>query len=145
MPETLRSTLLAKIQVVFPSIIQDVNTFTESHQYSYKAIHFSIYNRFATKVCAKMYLLLLQLKSIIYVQGDHAPTAAHPSTLQRDGRKPIHSAFNVPRWSEEAKDSMDKFCLLEDAFESVFLWISEQVCHLDTFNLLNLIFVSFLD
>ncbi|KAF8905588.1 hypothetical protein CPB84DRAFT_1620085, partial [Gymnopilus junonius] len=47
--------------------------------------------------------------------GYGAPSTADPSTLQRDGRRPVNTSLNVPRLSKEIKDNQEVYQMLLDA------------------------------
>ncbi|KAF8870153.1 hypothetical protein CPB84DRAFT_1661993, partial [Gymnopilus junonius] len=55
--------------------------------------------------------------------GYGAPSTADPSTLQRDGRRPVNTSLNVPRLSKEIKDNQEVYQMLLDALRPVFEWI----------------------
>ncbi|KAF8909033.1 hypothetical protein CPB84DRAFT_1632420, partial [Gymnopilus junonius] len=113
---SMRDTLLHKMEYILSGQVKYVDTESEGINNIFGALHASWYPRFAKN-------------------GYGAPSTADPSTLQRDGRRPVNTSLNVPRLSKEIKDNQEVYQMLLDALCPVFEWIYATLKRLfpDTF------------
>jgi hypothetical protein len=134
MPEALKSTLIAKLEMIYPNALENVDTALEGHQNSFPSVHFSFWFKYGRRVgffCG--FFVLLKI-----FQGDGTPSDADPSTLRKNGKHHVNTSQNVPRASLELKENSREHHMIIEAFGPVFEWINQLVCYVFLFTFLAL-------
>jgi hypothetical protein len=128
-----RSTLLRDVDAIFPEILKDVDTEEEGIHNSFEAFHFRSYWKFAKNVSCYNKVTKPRYPNS-FLKGDHTPSLADPSTLQRDGRKPVNTSLNLPRMGQDVKVNSTTYQMLTEALKPVFDWIRDLVRMVFFFN-----------
>lgn len=61
------------------------------------------------------------------MQGTDAPTDAHPSSIRRKDKAPVHTRVNLPRESRESEEWAEVAAELVEALDPIFTWLNELV------------------
>ncbi|PPR03551.1 hypothetical protein CVT26_006107 [Gymnopilus dilepis] len=101
MPEDLASPLPDRLDFALGGKFRVVDTKSEGSSNKFDALHIKHYAKFGKK-------------------GYGTPIYADPSTLQRDGRRPVNTSLNVPRFSQEAKDNPEICKMITEALQPAF-------------------------
>ncbi|KAF8878972.1 hypothetical protein CPB84DRAFT_1852209 [Gymnopilus junonius] len=101
-------TLSDKLEIILARKLKYMDTKAEGFANTFDALHGKWYDKFA-------------------VDGHGTLAYADPSTLHRDGCRPVNSCLNVLHFSQEAKDNPEVYQMLVEALEPVFTWIQEQL------------------
>lgn len=124
LPQGIRGTLLDQLRIICP-ILHNVDSASEGADHFFSSIHFSYYNRYSNRVrmCSLSLFIIAH-----FSQGDGTPSDAEPTTLLKNNkRKRTNTCQNIPRRSNELKDNIESYCMLQDAFKPLFEWLEEQV------------------
>ncbi|KAF8906949.1 hypothetical protein CPB84DRAFT_1844084 [Gymnopilus junonius] len=101
MPDSLASPLPDHLDFVLGGKFRVIDTKSEGSSNTFDALHVKHYAKFGKK-------------------GYGTPIYADPSTLQRDGRRPVNTSLNVPRFSQEAKDNPEMCKMITEALQPAF-------------------------
>jgi hypothetical protein len=124
MPEDLKSSLIPKLEMVYPKALRIVNTAQEGIQNSFPSVHYSYWFKYGRRVCFSFLCFPVVLK---FFQGDGTPSHADPSTLQKNGKHRVNTSQNVPRASLELKENAPEYQMIVEALGPVFVWINQLV------------------
>jgi hypothetical protein len=88
MPEALKSTLIPKLEMIYPNSLTFVNTAQEGHQNSFPSVHFSFWFKYGRRVCFSFFPFPVALKKIREM--------VHPLMLTLQHCKRMGSIESIP-------------------------------------------------
>jgi hypothetical protein len=125
-PEALRSTLIPKLEMVYPNALKFVDTAKEGPQNFFPSVHYSYWFKYGRRVC--YFLFPFPVSSCAKnFQGDGTPSHADPSTLQKKGKHRVNTSQNVPRASTELRENSPEYQMFVEALGPLFEWINQLV------------------
>jgi hypothetical protein len=126
LPEALRSTLIPKLEMVYPNALKFVDTATEGPQNYFPSVHYSYWFKYGRRVCNFLFSFSVSSCAENF-QGDGTPSYADPSTLQKKGKHRVNTSQNVPRASTELKENSPEYLMFVEALGPLFEWINQLV------------------
>ena len=106
--------------------LQETDSAAAGTEFQFQAVHFSWYNRHATRVSLSVSAVISNFHAVLIFQGDDVPQDVHPMLL---GKKDLRTNYSqmLPYTSKDMLEHADTYHNLQVVFDNVFTWVAEQV------------------
>lgn len=126
MPMELRQDALLHLHNAFEgNLLHQTDSAQAGEKFTYPAIHFGWYNRYAKQVFASLAYIDLEL---ISRKGKDVPPDVEPAGHRREGKaKSSKTAQCQPITTEELQENAKAYNILSECFKNMFEWLAAAV------------------